>query len=112
MTWVRRTTVVTRLIVVLLLTEAVLTGYPPPHAQISGYHPARRGSSPGHCVTMPANMTLCRGVGYRSVRLPNLFGQETLQEAAEQADSWVLLVNIHCQPDTQVFYKYLHILSE
>jgi len=61
---------------------------------------------------MPANMTLCRGVGYRSVRLPNLFGQETLQEAAEQADSWVLLVNIHCQPDTQVFYKYLHILSE
>ena len=112
MTWVRRTTVSTGLIVVLLLTDTALSGYPPPHAQISGYQPARRGSSPGHCVSMPANMTLCRGVRYSRVRLPNLFGHETLQEAAEQADSWVLLVNIHCQPDTQVFYQYLHILSE
>jgi len=100
---VRRGTVGTTLIVVLLLSEtAVFADYPPPHADDSSYYTARRGSSPGHCMPLPANMTLCRGVGYRRIRLPNLFGHETLNEAAEQADSWVLLVNIHCHPDTQV----------
>ena len=100
---VRRGTAGTTLIVVLLLRESVLSDYPPPHADISGYYTARRDPKPvGGCVTLPANMTLCRGVGYNSVRLPNPFGHETLGEAAEHANSWVLLVNIHCHPDTQV----------
>jgi len=99
---VRRATAGTTLIVVILLRDTVLADYPPPHAHGSDYYTVRRNSLPDRCVSLPSNMTLCRGVGYRSVRLPNLFGHDTLEEAAQHADSWVLLVNIHCHPDTQV----------
>jgi len=98
---VRRTTVYTTLIVVLLVKQAVLADdIARSHADESGRYAAQR----DRCLTLPANMTLCRGVGYRSVRLPNLFGHETLIEATQQADDWVLLVNIHCHPDTQVSF--------
>jgi len=98
-----RTTVGTTLILMLLVRETVFADYPPPHADLLGYYSTRRRDPVlGRCVSLSANMTLCRGVGYNRVRLPNLFGHETLAEAAEHANSWVLLVNVHCHPDTQV----------
>lgn len=103
MSSVRRTTVGTTLLVVLLLRDMMASSAR--DVAVSDYYGTvhRRDSQRGRCVSLPANMTLCRGVGYDQVRLPNLFGHETLGEAAEQANSWMLLVNIHCHPDTQIF---------
>ena len=98
MSSVRRTAVGTTLLVVLLLRD--MMAFSSRDVAVSDYY--GRVSERGRCVSLAANMTLCRGVGYDRVRLPNLFGHETLAEAAEQANSWVLLVNIHCHPDTQV----------
>ena len=102
MSWVRRIAVPLRttLCVVLLLAETILARTRD-YGSVVRYwgHDSR---STSRCVALPANMTLCRGVGYDRVRLPNLLGHETLSEATAQANSWVLLVNIYCHPDTQV----------
>ena len=55
------------------------------------------------CVAIPANMSLCQNVGYTKMRLPNLLDHDTMQEASQQASSWVPLLNIKCHQDTQVF---------
>jgi len=80
----------TTLVVALLLATAV------------SWAAQRRGGAPDLCVPMPTNLTLCRGVGYNSIRFPNLFGHETVDEATRQSNSWLPLVNIHCHRDTQV----------
>ena len=36
------------------------------------------------CVDIPSNMTLCRGIGYTSMRLPNLLEHDTMREV------WIL----------------------
>ena len=55
------------------------------------------------CVNIPSNMTLCHGVGYNKMRLPNLLDHDTLQEASQQASSWIPLLNVKCHEDTKVF---------
>lgn len=55
------------------------------------------------CVAIPANMSLCQNVGYTKMRLPNLLDHDTMQEASQQASSWVPLLNIKCHQDTQLF---------
>ena len=107
MSWVRPTSALcTTLLVVLLIVETMPARAD--DAAVMDHHGTmvRRRSVPGRCVSLPSNMTLCRGVGYNRVRLPNLFGHERLAEATEQANSWVLLVNIHCHPDTQVVFTH------
>ena len=37
------------------------------------------------CIDIPANMSLCRGIGYAQMRLPNLLDHDTLHEATQQA---------------------------
>ena len=37
------------------------------------------------CIGIPANMTLCRGIGYAQMRLPNLLDHESVHEATQQA---------------------------
>lgn len=54
------------------------------------------------CVAIPANMSLCQNVGYTKMRLPNLLDHDTMQEASQQASSWVPLLNVNCHQDTQV----------
>lgn len=34
------------------------------------------------CVDIPANITLCHGIGYNKMRLPNLLHHETLNEVS------------------------------
>lgn len=59
--------------------------------------------SQGKCIDIPSNMTLCLGIGYSQMRLPNLLEHDSVKEATQQAGSWVPLLNIRCHPDTQVF---------
>ncbi|XP_071439138.1 secreted frizzled-related protein 5-like [Hetaerina americana] len=47
-------------------------------------------------------MTLCRGIGYHKMRLPNLLDHDTMLEVSQQAVSWVPLLNVRCHPDTQL----------
>lgn len=55
------------------------------------------------CIDIPANLSLCRDIGYVSMRLPNLLEHDTLAEVTQQARSWVPLLGIQCHPDTQLF---------
>jgi len=55
------------------------------------------------CVPIPSNMSLCHNVGYTKMRLPNLLDHDTMQEASQQASSWVPLLNVKCHQDTQLF---------
>ncbi|PKU28522.1 secreted frizzled-related protein 5 [Limosa lapponica baueri] len=48
-------------------------------------------------------MQLCRDVGYKRMRLPNLLEHETMAEAKQQASSWVPLLAKQCHTDTQLF---------
>ncbi|NP_001191650.1 frizzled-related protein 2 [Aplysia californica] len=55
------------------------------------------------CVDIPSNLTLCQGIGYETMRLPNLLDHDSLKEVTQQAGSWVPLTRIACHPDTKVF---------
>ncbi|XP_013787937.1 secreted frizzled-related protein 5-like [Limulus polyphemus] len=55
------------------------------------------------CVDIPQNLTLCHGIGYTQMRLPNLLGHDTMIEVGQQAGPWVPLFNLKCHPDTQLF---------
>ncbi|XP_076355813.1 secreted frizzled-related protein 5-like isoform X2 [Tachypleus tridentatus] len=55
------------------------------------------------CLDIPQNLTLCHGIGYTQMRLPNLLGHDTMTEVAQQAGPWVPLFNLKCHPDTQLF---------
>lgn len=55
------------------------------------------------CVDIPENLTLCHGIGYTQMRLPNLLDHDSMSEVSQQAVSWVPLFNLKCHPDTQLF---------
>jgi len=55
------------------------------------------------CVDIPSNLTLCQGIGYTKMRLPNLLNHDSLREVSQQATSWVPLSQLNCHPDTQLF---------
>ncbi|XP_068082353.1 secreted frizzled-related protein 5 [Anabrus simplex] len=56
-----------------------------------------------NCVDIPRNMSLCHGIGYNQMRLPNLLDHDTMAEVSQQAASWLPLFNVRCHPDTQLF---------
>ncbi|XP_052798769.1 secreted frizzled-related protein 1-like isoform X6 [Mya arenaria] len=60
------------------------------------------------CVDIPETMRLCHDIGYKTMRLPNLLGHESVQEAVDQARVWVMLLNLHCHPDTKLFLCSLY----
>lgn len=66
-----------------------------PHGRFYGREP--------QCLDIPADMQLCRDVGYKRMRLPNLLEHETMAEAKQQAGSWVPLLAKQCHTDTQLF---------
>ncbi|XP_048350705.1 secreted frizzled-related protein 2-like isoform X2 [Sphaerodactylus townsendi] len=55
------------------------------------------------CKPVPSSLSLCHGVGYSEMRLPNLLGHDTMKEALQQAASWVPLLNKQCHRDTKKF---------
>lgn len=58
---------------------------------------------PTTCVPIPSNLSLCSGIRYDKMRLPNLLDHDSIREVTQQANAWVHLLNIRCHPDTQVF---------
>ncbi|OTF69303.1 Frizzled-like protein [Euroglyphus maynei] len=60
-------------------------------------------ANPPKCVRIPANLTLCHGIKYNEMRLPNLLYHETMNEVIEQSSSWIQLIKIGCHSDTQLF---------
>ena len=55
------------------------------------------------CVDIPRNLTLCYGIRYSKMRLPNLLDHDSMAEIIQQAASWVPLLNVRCHADTQLF---------
>lgn len=61
----------------------------------------RGGSS--RCVPVPLGMALCQGIGYDTMRMPNLLGHESPAEAVQQSASWLPLLARECHPDARIF---------
>jgi secreted frizzled-related protein 5 len=55
------------------------------------------------CVDIPKNFTLCHGIQYNSMRLPNLLDHESLNEAISESEAWISLLKLHCHPDAKLF---------
>ncbi|XP_062329214.1 secreted frizzled-related protein 2-like [Osmerus eperlanus] len=55
------------------------------------------------CKPLPNTLSLCHGVGYREMRLPNLLGHDSLKEAQQQSAAWLPLVSKLCHRDTKKF---------
>ncbi|OQV18853.1 putative Secreted frizzled-related protein 5 [Hypsibius exemplaris] len=68
---------------------------------MSQHHPAV--GSPQKCVDIPQNMSLCQGIGYTQMLIPNLMDHETVREANEQSQTWMPLANIKCHQHTRLF---------
>ncbi|CAI4224509.1 unnamed protein product [Auanema sp. JU1783] len=63
---------------------------------------SERPSGP-RCVDIPTNLTICNGIQYKHMRLPNLLEHETLNEAIHASRDWESLLKLNCHPDTQLF---------
>ncbi|KAK2912619.1 secreted frizzled-related protein 2-like [Channa argus] len=55
------------------------------------------------CKPVPSTMSLCHGIGYRLMRIPNLLGHDSLREAQQQSAAWLPLVSKLCHRDTKKF---------
>lgn len=55
------------------------------------------------CKPIPSTLSLCHGIGYRHMRVPNLLGHDSLREAQQQSASWLPLVSKLCHRDTKKF---------
>lgn len=55
------------------------------------------------CYVIPDNLTLCYGIGYDRMRLPNLLNHDTLAEAIDQSQIWLALTRTNCHHDLRVF---------
>uniref|UniRef100_A0A8C4VI69 FZ domain-containing protein n=1 Tax=Gopherus evgoodei TaxID=1825980 RepID=A0A8C4VI69_9SAUR len=89
--------------VLLLLVLLACTWRSPSLAAPFTYQLARLSSQRSSCKPIPSSMTLCHGVGYNEMRLPNLLGHESMKEALQQATSWVPLLTKQCHGDTKKF---------
>ncbi|XP_062983971.1 secreted frizzled-related protein 2-like isoform X2 [Elgaria multicarinata webbii] len=67
------------------------------------HHLAQLSSRRSSCKPVPSSMSLCHGVGYSEMRLPNLLGHDTMKEALQQTASWVPLLTKQCHRDTKKF---------
>ena len=81
-----------------------------PWAPLDGRGGSGGRQTPTTCITIPSNMTLCQGMAYPMMRLPNLLGHETVREAVQQSKGWNLLKDIDCHPNTQVCLILSYVL--
>ena len=58
---------------------------------------------PNMCVSIPDDLKLCHDVGYKRMVLPNLLNHESLDEARQQAASFVPLLNRNCHNHLKEF---------
>lgn len=55
------------------------------------------------CKPIPSTLSLCHGIGYRHMRIPNLLGHDSLKEAQQQSAAWLPLISKLCHRDTKKF---------
>ncbi|KAM4742600.1 secreted frizzled-related protein 2-like [Anableps anableps] len=55
------------------------------------------------CKPIPSTLSLCHGIGYRRMRIPNLLGHDSLKEAQQQSAAWLPLISKLCHQDTKKF---------
>ncbi|XP_017259412.1 secreted frizzled-related protein 2-like [Kryptolebias marmoratus] len=55
------------------------------------------------CKPIPSTLSLCHGIGYRRMWVPNLLGHDSLKEAQQQSAAWLPLVSKLCHRDTKKF---------
>uniref|UniRef100_A0A8R1E5Q8 FZ domain-containing protein n=1 Tax=Caenorhabditis japonica TaxID=281687 RepID=A0A8R1E5Q8_CAEJA len=55
------------------------------------------------CVEIPSNLSICTGIEYTQMRLPNYLEHETVSEAVHASKDWESLLRLNCHPDTQRF---------
>ncbi|KAL0973480.1 hypothetical protein UPYG_G00204500 [Umbra pygmaea] len=55
------------------------------------------------CKPIPSTLSLCHGVGYVDMRLPNLLGHDSLKEVQQQSAAWLPLISKNCHWDTKRF---------
>jgi Fz domain len=60
-------------------------------------------SRPSRCIDIPTNFTLCHGIQYQRMHLPNLLDHESIDEALEQSAAWMSLLRLHCHSDARLF---------
>ncbi|XP_037397338.1 secreted frizzled-related protein 5 isoform X1 [Pygocentrus nattereri] len=60
-----------------------------------------QGSS--RCIPIPSSMALCQGLGYNTMRMPNLLGHESPAEAVQQSASWLPLLARECHLHARIF---------
>ena len=59
--------------------------------------------SSSRCVPIPFSMALCQGIGYDTMRTPNLLAHESPAEAVQQSSSWLPLLARECHSDARFF---------
>ncbi|CAI5448848.1 unnamed protein product [Caenorhabditis angaria] len=55
------------------------------------------------CLDIPSNLTICNGIEYSQMRLPNFMEHETVSEVIHASKDWESLLRLNCHPDTQRF---------
>ncbi|XP_041850730.1 secreted frizzled-related protein 2-like [Melanotaenia boesemani] len=55
------------------------------------------------CKPIPSTLSLCHGIGYRRMWIPNLLGHDSLKEAQQQSAAWLPLISKLCHRDTKKF---------
>lgn len=55
------------------------------------------------CVPVPQQMSVCQDVPYSEMRLPNLLGHSSLEEAVPRSDDWRTLLHTGCHPQARAF---------
>lgn len=54
------------------------------------------------CQAIPANFTLCYGLGYTQMHLPNLLNHESVTEILYELPLWQSLLSLGCHPNARL----------
>ncbi len=59
-------------------------------------------STNNRCQPIPSNFSLCYGLGYTQMYLPNLFNHESITEILYELPLWQSLVNLKCHANARL----------
>uniref|UniRef100_A0A915NH18 Uncharacterized protein n=1 Tax=Meloidogyne floridensis TaxID=298350 RepID=A0A915NH18_9BILA len=72
-----------------------------PHSSNNWIQEQQRHQETSKCLNISERFTLCHGMQYKTMRLPNLLEHETMEEAIQQSSAWISLLRLHCHPNTK-----------
>lgn len=80
----------------------------PPKSPYSDWSRLVSGYGSQQCYRIPKEMTLCSGIGYDLMVLPNSLEHEDVKEVIAQSEVWVTLVHQECHPELRRFLCSLY----